>query len=1123
MTPPHENRVFVSYSQDSPEHQERIRQLVEQLRRDGVDCRFDLYEQNPSEPLPRWMERQIREARYVLVACTETYWRRAAGLEVPGIGLGVKFENLLILNEIFVQGGQTDKFVPLIWELTDRLFIPEPLKGYTYYEPVARGGYEKLLRFLTGQPKYRAPELGPLPDLRPAPPTPPLVAEGSSHTPLARPAPTPTEPVKPAKTLDSHPSPSALINAWLTLEALAPRALPNAVEAAAQRRRLIRLEREGAPWLRPQPATLPLAAQVNPDDQRESTFWILYLGELDLRAASEALLKIFPDPHASERTGFSGSAALAAVVLDSHGKPLLERLTVASFGWSYGQVLAGQLKQLGRFPEEEKELRSQLRKKLSVLDEAGQTLPLTRDSITEVTTWLVETLGLPSRQVNVQGVTVQVVQRGRAAEEPPEPELLNSFFLEDLVHVEEACRKNRAGAALRRYLGASAGPARTDVLGRSTALEERLAPAQLALARWPSAHSLNALQQAAVNHVLLDLQEEGMVGVNGPPGTGKTTLLRDVIANIVVTRALALATFKKPKAAFVKHGTIEVGTTQRTCFDLAPRLRGHEIVVASSNNRAVENITAELPSLGALPEGDSLRYLPGFADALVEARAQGARVNPCWGLVSAVLGNAANLRLFVESFWWRKDHGFQAYLRQLQERWELPAEDPQAPASSASGETPPRSRREAEARWQEAREGLLAAKLAVTRQVEALLKPSLVTKVPGALWSQPFEDLLTLTPSAGQNLQAARAELFRASFRVHRAFLDLVGQPLRQNLGLLMDVLQGRVQLAELEAVRASLWATLFLVVPVLSTTFASFARLFGRLGREELGWLLIDEAGQALPQAAVGAIWRSRRVVALGDPLQIEPVTSLPPQLVAALCREHQVDERVWAGPLASVQTLADRASWFGTTVDHGSGETWMGAPLRVHRRCEEPMFSVVNEVAYGGSMIDATPVKASPIGDVLGDSGWFAVETAKEGKWVPEEGAKAGELLWQCIRELRSEAPDLFFITPFRLVAQSLREALEPALEGLFARREDRQAWIKTHVGTIHTFQGKEAEAVVLVLGARGSSEHGARTWAGSRPNLLNVAVSRARQRLYVVGDRTAWRKEGFFRTLAHYLPVR
>jgi superfamily I DNA and/or RNA helicase len=293
---------------------------------------------------------------------------------------------------------------------------------------------------------------------------------------------------------------------------------------------------------------------------------------------------------------------------------------------------------------------------------------------------------------------------------------------------------------------------------------------------------------------------------------------------------------------------------------------------------------------------------------------------------------------------------------------------------------------------------------------------------------------------------------------------------------------------------------------------------MFGPLDREALGWLLIDEAGQAVPQAAVGAIWRSQRVVAIGDPMQVPPVVTMPQRLIDAILGEHGIDPESWAAPRNSVQTLADRASWFGTTLRHEEGDLWVGSPLRVHRRCQEPMFRISNQVAYDGLMVQATPPTESEIGEVLGGSGWFHVEGGEPGHWSPAEGTLAARLLAAALEHCPG-MPDLFFITPFRIVQAQLRRRLHRVL----AERTDvvPWQWVRENVGTIHTFQGRQAEAVVLVLGASSPQAVGARRWAGGEPNLLNVAVSRAKSRLYVVGNRQSWRDAGVFRVLAAHLP--
>jgi tetratricopeptide (TPR) repeat protein len=152
-------KVFISYSHDSPAHSERIWRLAERLRDGGVECTIDQYEPFPAEGWPLWMDRQVEEADFVLVVCTPTYYRKAKGKEPPGVGHGVKFESVLIYQDLYDAAMRNKKFIPVLFEELDRQQILGPLRPYTKFRADTQDGYEGLLRYLTG----RLPERRPLP------------------------------------------------------------------------------------------------------------------------------------------------------------------------------------------------------------------------------------------------------------------------------------------------------------------------------------------------------------------------------------------------------------------------------------------------------------------------------------------------------------------------------------------------------------------------------------------------------------------------------------------------------------------------------------------------------------------------------------------------------------------------------------------------------------------------------------------------------------------------------------------------------------------------------------------------------------------------------------------------
>lgn len=217
---------------------------------------------------------------------------------------------------------------------------------------------------------------------------------------------------------------------------------------------------------------------------------------------------------------------------------------------------------------------------------------------------------------------------------------------------------------------------------------------------------------------------------------------------------------------------------------------------------------------------------------------------------------------------------------------------------------------------------------------------------------------------------------------------------------------------------------------------------------------------------------------------------------------------------PPTSAQSVADALSPIGTYIEEMSGEKiWVGLPLLEHRRCDNPMFELANKIAYGGMMKHCVSGRSEyPLSL---SSTWIQVKgSCASGHWVPEQGQVIIKLLKQIYSEIVK--PDLFIITPFRSVRDEISKQLKQLHKELSPESFISES---SHLsfGTVHTFQGKEADIVILVLGCD-HKKIGAADWAGERPNLLNVALTRARRRLFVIGDRNVWHGRGYFSTLVH-----
>lgn len=966
---------------------------------------------------------------------------------------------------------------------------------------------------------------------------------------------------------------------------------------------------------------------------------VVYIGLYERKDVYAALKEPFPTPADSYEERPSGLSALLGFAVSDKGTMLEESAVLSACAWATVRALdpgPDSPGWLDGFDNCETDLVHELERKYLPVDDDGERQPivLDADALADCRARALAALKVDG-VLHVAGARVRSEIVSLRTADSFEHDFLNSFIADDLARVADAVGQGDVGPALATYLRPETEidvGGRVDVRTQLETVRRATDPDRVPSGRWPASPSrpLALGQQLAVDEaVAMPGRDDHLFAVNGPPGTGKTTMLRDLIAALVTERAERLAALANPADAFVDQPFHwETSDYQRTVHRLRPELTGFEMVVASSNNGAVENVTLELPSAEAVDSawGEATEQLDYFSEL-----AERATKAESWGLVAARLGNSSNRKGFVNAVWWPKrrtgddDHPpSPAGLRQLLIEWEKRPEGPsweqavetfyqararvaaireerlatraaldrfaelapryeeaqaaeRAAAERVAASGPRRDqltgamgmregerRRRVEAREEERRrrpfvlnfrgraawrerdsemaEEVAALDLALDEigaelrtlddevrlheeataitatAAEALVECRQVldgyreqrgAKLPDAEWVRDRRERELQAPWTDVQWSEARTELFLAALGLHRAFIVHAARPMRQTLEGTMDVLSGAAPSGLSEGAVLAAFQGLFMVVPVVSTTFASVSRLFRSLNREALGWLLVDEAGQATPQNAVGALWRCRRAVIVGDPLQLEPITTVPFPLEQAI-REHYGVGKEWLTGRQSAQGLADRQNRLGTTLPGADRPVWVGAPLSVHRRCDQPMFGLSNEIAYGGLMIGATdPGPAEAFAAKypnLPASRWIAVPSSEsQGHWVPAEGAELDRVLTG-LEKIGVDLGRVMAIGPFRDVARRLedRARQHPGLRA----------------GTIHTAQGKEADILILVLGSDPARD-GARAWAASRPNLLNVAVSRARRRLYVIGSRQAWMGHPYFDLLAERLP--
>lgn len=380
-------------------------------------------------------------------------------------------------------------------------------------------------------------------------------------------------------------------------------------------------------------------------------------------------------------------------------------------------------------------------------------------------------------------------------------------------------------------------------------------------------------------------------------------------------------------------------------------------------------------------------------------------------------------------------------------------------------------------------------------------------------------------------LNGCRERLLYDALQLQKAVV--MSDAFRKNMQLLSQYwgsLSDRKKLQknfDLDMIFPALLNSLMIAVPVISSTFAAVERfLINCKSESSLGTIIIDEAGQASPHMLVGALFRAQKAIVVGDPKQIEPVQTVQDLFVERIGGEGIGKYR---SKELSVQSLADAQNPFAGIIKNLDGsESRVGCPLVIHRRCKDPMFTVANELSYGGFMINKTIDSDDPI-DPCKESCWIIYDVSNieystgKDRYIQVQGQIAFELI-QKLRARNVEFKDIFIITPFTSVAHGFKTYMQSISDDIvnWTDKDNKSGWLKDNIGTVHTFQGKEAKVVIYMLGCQSDgTANGAIKWVNA--NNVNVAFTRAKEYIYVIGDATKWAELNKNLAFAQrYLPI-
>ena len=575
----------------------------------------------------------------------------------------------------------------------------------------------------------------------------------------------------------------------------------------------------------------------------------------------------------------------------------------------------------------------------------------------------------------------------------------------------------------------------------------------------------NGSQESALDRI----RREPLTIVTGPPGTGKTQLVVNAVTNAWLDGETVLV-------ASTNNGAVNVAV-ERANGDMGPGM-----LLRTGNREAREALADRVTeAVAASAEDRTSKEQLGNAGSAAAADAELARTAARRARLLADLAAAAELsRKLAEAVddlerlargLWRQDRAPDiAISSRVVERWAL------------------RVRRAWFFRRRRIRRLLAAVRCEQPdTSLDDLARWAALDQTRTALKNELARTEARIGDPA-TSLQRANGDWAAASMTAARSAIRAGFKEGKQALSALARAGLGGYSLAK--TIRDS-----FRHARGWACTALSMQRSF-RLERGLFDLVIIDEASQCSLATALPLAYRAKRLAVIGDPNQLTPVITLSDVLLQKMAASERFDD----DDLARRGAHYKEGSAYFAFAHVLEGDSQQPIVLDEHYRCHPHIARWFNHEFYQGALTVLTDVARMPRSQR--SIGWIDVsgEAARGPAASWTNVAEAERAVQEITALLRAGCRSVGVVTPF---------AAQAALINRLARHDEhlgaeRLAASDFGCGTAHRFQGGERDAIVVSAVLTPGIPGRTAAWVERERFLINVAVSRARQSLVVLGHR-------------------